>query len=124
MKKSRGWLIVMGTAVGAVLGLVLAFAWAYCHLEAYCFFWPSIDTVYANGYSEDTFSQLKVGMAMQEVDQIMCQPLGTRTNRDGIVDVAYTRDGRCGFGDFAWFGRSITVSNGWVVGITSRIYYD
>jgi hypothetical protein len=33
--------------------LVAAFVfWVYAHLEAYCFFYPGIDTRYAPGYSD------------------------------------------------------------------------
>ena len=109
---------------GLVLGLLISACWMYCHIEAYCFFCPSIDTVYAPGYSEEDFNRIQVNMTMDEVSNIMCAPLINYTYPNGKIHVSYTEDGKCKFGDFAWFGRSIWVSNGIVVNVDSRIYYD
>jgi len=92
--------------------------------EGYCYFYPSIDTRYATGYSEKAFQTITSGMTRTQVDMIMCAPLGVGTNRDATVDYGYTCDGKSWIGDFAWFGRSVQFSNNVVVSITSRIYYD
>lgn len=106
------------------IGFLIFAAWGFCHTESYCFFWPSIDTRYAPGYLEESFSELRVGMTMTEVNQIMCHPLAICTNGQGMVKVFYTSDGNAPFGDFAWFGKSLYVSNGIVTEIINRIYYD
>ena len=92
--------------------------------EGYCYFWPSIDTEYAEGYSEEAFARLTVGMARTEAEAIMCQPLGVGTNKRGVVKVSYTCDGAAPFGDFAWFGRGLEISNGVVTRVVNRIYMD
>ena len=114
----------MVIATSSVATILLVVAWAYCHSESYCIFWPSIDTVYAPGYSEEDFGKIDIGMTMDEVDSIMCVPLDVYTYQDGKVHVFYTADGKCRFGDFAWLGRSLILSNNQVIAIQSRIYYD
>ena len=109
---------------GGAVGLTAFMAVGFCHTESYCFFWPTIDTVYADGYSEKAFCKLRVGMSMSEVNQIMCPPLGSGRDRDGVVRVGYTRDGGAPFGDFAWFGRSLYVKNGKVIRIVKTTYHD
>jgi hypothetical protein len=92
--------------------------------EGYCYFWPTIDTKYAEGYSEKQFAQLTVGMTRAEAENIMCVPLGVSTNKSGLVQIFYTSDGAAPFGDFAWFGRGLEASNGVVTRVVNRIYYD
>jgi len=122
MKTRKQILIVAFTTVGALAVLfVLILLSGYG--EGYCYFYPSIDTQYADGYSEKDFSGLTVGMTKSEVDQIMCPPLHTWTNKSGL-QVYWTGDGKAPFGDFAWFGRGIELSNGVVTRVINRIYYD
>ena len=120
MKKT---LIVTGISLAAFV-LFFAIVMLSGFSEGYCFFYPSIDTVYASGYSERDFKKITNGMSRSAVDTLMCTPLGVGTNRDGTVDYAYTNDGKCKWGDFAWLGRSLTFSNNHVVVITSRVYMD
>ena len=113
------------TAISAVLLLVIFMGVMLSgYSEGYCFFYPSIDTVYAKGYSETNFFRITHGMTRSDVDALMCLPLGIGTNKDGTVTYGYTKDGKCKWGDFAWFGRMITFSNDVVVAITSTIYMD
>ena len=107
-------------AVAALFGILLL---SGCG-ERYCYFYPSIDTTYAEGYSEVDFLRLKVGMSTSEVDRIMCKPLSMQEYPNGVTRVLYTRDGKAPIGDFAWFGRSLDVKGGTVTGIVNTIYYD
>jgi len=109
---------------GLVLGLILSVCWGYCHLEAYCVFYPSIDTVYADGYSEEDFSRIQVGMSMTEVEQIIGVPLSSWTNKQGITFLWYSQDGKCKLGDFAYLGRGLEVQDNAVSKITSQVMYD
>ena len=117
-------------AIGAAACSALAVAAIFCILfvgcsgERYCYLYPSIDTTYAEGYSEADFLKLKVGMSMSEVDRIMCKPRSMQEYPNGVTRVFYTRDGKAPIGDFAWFGRSLEVSKGTVTRIVSTIYYD
>ncbi len=107
-----------------VILYVLFGLWGYCQLEAYCVLFPSIDTVYAEGYSEEGFAQLRHGMAADEVRQLVGEPLGVTSREDGSEEWSYSHDGRCWFGDFAWLDRSLVLREGQVRSIEKRIYYD
>ena len=109
------------TLVAAVL---LGLLFLGSHGERYCYLYPSIDTTYAEGYSEADFLKLKVGVSMSEVNRIMCRPLSTSRDSSGVTRVFYTQDGKAPIGDFAWFGRSLYVSDGTVTEIVNMIYYD
>ena len=41
--------------------------WVSCHSEAYCFWYPSIDTQYSKNYSEAAFRALRIGMSKEQV---------------------------------------------------------
>jgi len=107
------------------LGFLLLLAgYFYCHLEAYCVFWPSIDTVYSKGFSEKAFSQVSPGMSKADVLQLLGEPLGIDEHHDRDETWWYSNDGRCWFGDFAWLGRSVTFTNSVVMLTERKIYYD
>ena len=102
--------------------------------------WPWIDTVETPGYSEAAFQVIRIGMTRAQVDALMCTPLEVVTDSpDGLgyvpvpvgasLDIgalrySYTRDGRCPWGDFAWFGREIWFKDGVVRKVVSGVYYD
>ena len=109
--------------IGSAMLFVVFFVLSGCG-EGYCYFYPSIDTRYATGYSEKAFQSITPGMTRPQVDAMMCAPLGVWTNLDATVDYDYTRDGKSWIGDFAWFGREVRFSNDVVVATESRIYYD
>jgi hypothetical protein len=92
--------------------------------EGFCCFWPKIDTKYAAGYSEAQFDKITVGMTWDDANRLMCPPLGIETNRNGQMRVFYTSDGHAPFGDFAWFGRGLEISNGVITKVVKTMYYD
>ena len=108
----------------AILAILFVLLLLSGNFEGYCYFYPSIDTRYADGYSEEEFSRLTVGMTRPEVDRIMCPPLYTWTNKTGLLQVYWTGDGKAPVGDFAWFGRGVEMSNGVVTRVINQIYYD
>lgn len=113
----------VGIGAGVLAGLfVLLFLSGYP--EGYCYFWPKIDTTYATGYSEAQFDKIKVGMTWDNANRLMCSPLGIETNRDGQMRIFYTSDGNASFGDFAWFGRGLEVSNGVIARVVKTMYHD
>jgi hypothetical protein len=111
-----------------------------CGLEHQSILWPWIDTVQAAGYSEDDFQTISVGMTRQQVDALMCKPLTVVTLSPdgrsyapvpagasldlGAVRYSYTGDGRCPWGDFAWFGREVWFKDGVVTEVFSDVYND
>ena len=103
-----------------------------CGFEGRSVLWPSIDTVYAPGYSEGAFRTIRAGMTRRQVDAIMCKPLfvhrmagvGYTLPDAGYMRYSYTRDGRCPWGDFAWLGREVRFQDGVVVEVFSDLYYD
>ena len=122
MTRKKAIVVVAYSAWGiAVLFVLLAL---YGIGERYCYLYPSIDTTYAAGYSEEDFTKLRVGMTMAEVDRIMCKPLRIVREPNSVTRLLYTQDGKALIGDFAWFGRGLYVSGGTVTKIESTIYYD
>jgi hypothetical protein len=107
-----------------------------CGFEQRSILWPWIDTVQAAGYSESTFQKITVGMTRQQVDALMCKPLvvvdgncympvPSGVSLDvGAVRYSYTGDGRCPWGDFAWFGREVWFQDGVVTEVFSEVYND
>ena len=122
----------------AVLPLVLfVFFDVGCGFEHRSILWPWIDTVSAPGYSEATFQTITVGMTRQQVDALMmCKPLAVVDGHNympvpagvsldvGLVRYSYTDDGRCPWGDFAWFGREVWFQDGIVTKVFGDVYND
>lgn len=82
--------------------------------ESYLSIYPSIDTVYAPGYTEAAFDALKSGMTAEEVRAALGEPLWKvsaetchHLAEGGAVGWCYTSDGSCSFADFAWLGRYV-----------------
>ncbi|MFZ4398190.1 MAG: hypothetical protein ACOYOU_21455 [Kiritimatiellia bacterium] len=109
---------------GGILVMLFVLLLVSGYPEGYCCFWPKIDTRYASGYSETEFDTLTVGMTWDEANKIMCPALGFWTNRNGMIQVFYTSDGNAPFGDFAWFGRGLEISNGVITRVVKTMYYD
>lgn len=110
-------------AVGTFLVLAEVGFW-WCHSESYCFFCPSIDTMFAKGFTEESFDRIENGQTAAAVTEMLGQPIAMVTNRDGTIRLLYTEDGKCRFGDFAWLGRSVLISNGVVAATESQTYFD
>jgi hypothetical protein len=106
------------------LALAVLVLWGYGRLEVYCYFYPSIDTKFAPGFSEKAFSQISSGMAVAEVQSRLGKPLLIFTNSSGLEEWLFTDDGKCWWGDFAWLWRSVVVSNDSVVSVDRSIRYD
>lgn len=98
--------------------------WAYSRLESYCFFYPAIDTEFAPDFSEQAFDQVVIDMGSNEVQSLLGKPLSITINQDGVETWWFTADGKCKWGDFAWLGRSVNLSNNIVISTERRIYYD
>jgi outer membrane protein assembly factor BamE (lipoprotein component of BamABCDE complex) len=104
---------------------ILVFAvWGYAHLEAYCVFYPGIDTRYAPGFSEQAFARLSPGMTTDMVEHTMGKPLFAATYRGGSSEWFYTDDGKCGWGDWAWLKRTVRFENGRVVELIHCVQED
>jgi outer membrane protein assembly factor BamE (lipoprotein component of BamABCDE complex) len=113
-------------AVASALTLTLLLF--HSNLEAYCFFYPAIDTRFATGFSEKAWSQVSTGMTTQVVQKILGEPLLVRRTGDGEV-WSYTMDGKCMWGslklaDYAWLCRQIYVNEGRVREVVQSIRYD
>jgi hypothetical protein len=108
-------------------------------IEGYVFFDPYIDTWFAPGYRPDLERCIHFGQTMQEVLDILGDPLGQHQmiNRDdGSTIFYYTNDGghdrRLGIDhldprhkDFAWHRFGVVFdSTGAVVGIDNGWSYD
>src|SRR5262245_35323160 len=95
--------------------LVVAYLfWCYAHTESYCFFYPTIDTQFASGYSEAAFSQITTGLTVQAVQQKLGPPLYIQQYSSGDLWF-YTLDAKCTWGDWAWLCRQLEIRDGKVV---------
>lgn len=96
-------------------------------MEAYCFFYPSIDTQFALGFSERAFNEVKTDMPVGVVEQMLGQPLWVeeyaKNGKTGEIWY-YTLDGKCKWGDWAWQCRKINFRDGKVVEVIKRWQYD
>jgi hypothetical protein len=108
---------------GASVAAAFVF-WCYSQIEAYCFFYPGIDTQYAPGFSEQAFSQIATGMTVRAVQQRLGTPLDVQITADGRQLWAFTLDGKCKWGDWAWLGRQVIIRDGRVIEVVKRVYYD
>lgn len=108
--------------VGSVL-LAGVLSFAPPGLERYCPLYPSIDTRYADGFSESQFARIQVGMSEVEVARLLGAPLERTTGRQA-TRWQYTQDGKCSWADWAWLGREVVFVDGRVAEKVARIYYD
>lgn len=113
---------VLAALIG--FGAVAAVLFAFLPGESYNYIWPSIDTVYAAGFSERAFSQVTTGMQASAVLQLLGPPLDKQLRTNDEETWYYSRDGRCSWGDFAWLARTITLREGRVISVEKRVYYD
>ena len=91
--------------------------------ESYCFAFPSIDTRYADGFSEKAFAQVRVGMTMEEVVNLLGTPLGG-PSAQANAQWNFTEDGKCPWTDWAWLGRTIVFRDDRVAEKIARVWYD
>jgi outer membrane protein assembly factor BamE (lipoprotein component of BamABCDE complex) len=116
MRSKRSAVIAIVVVVVLPLGYLLL-------PETYCFFYPSIDTRYTEGFTESKFAAIRVGMTQEEVVKLLGEPFDGASAR-ASSRWAYTQDGKCTWKDWAWLGREIVFAKGRVVEIVARVYYD
>ncbi len=87
------------------------FIWGF---ECECMYNPLIDTEYSESFNPYNIPKLKVGMSRDEVVDLVGLPISESNN-----NMDYTGDGKCSFGDFAWYELYLKLENGKVVDITS-----
>jgi outer membrane protein assembly factor BamE (lipoprotein component of BamABCDE complex) len=97
--------------------------WCYAHTESYCFFYPSIDTRYAPGFSEQVFNSITTGMTAEAVQAKLGSPLHVQPQPGGDLWF-YTLDGKCKWGDWAWLCRLVNIRDGQVNEIVSETIYN
>ena len=90
MKKPQNIVILLFSVIILTLSL-----WGYGRLEAYCYFYPAIDTRFALGFSEQAFNRVVAGMSKVEVEAALGKPLSMATNKSGLEEWAFTDDGKC-----------------------------
>ena len=113
------WLVCL--PVGLMAGVYLFLC--YARTESYCFFYPSIDTQYAPGFSEQAFSQIATGMTAEAVQLKLGTPLYIQHHSGGEL-WCYTLDGKCKWGDWAWLCRHVNLRDGKVDEIINCTNYD
>ena len=104
--------------------IMIITVWAIGKLELYFYPWPEIDTKFGDGYSEENFNQIKIGMLKSQVISKLGAPIEIVTAADGKISLWYSQDGNCSWGDFAWLGRTVIVQDDKVIDITKQVFYD
>lgn len=116
--------------------IILAFFFGGITLgEGYNIFNPYGDTQFANDYTPEKFTKIKIGMTRGEIKQIIGEPLRSHYyDKENVTIENYTSDGkllgRTGFhlplsADNAWFGSSVNYnSDSIAVKVYSGWYYD
>src|SRR6185295_17995773 len=116
-----------GSRFNVVLFVMIIFLgfglWWYSQGELYCFFYPSIETKYAPGFSEKRFHRISAGMTTNEVEVTLGKPIHILP-LNGLELWEYTSERSLPFVDFAWLRREITISNGIVLAVDSSIAHD
>lgn len=102
--------------VFSVLLFISGFVWG---IEDLCIYNPLIDTKYEKSFNPYNIPKIKVGMDRAELINLIGVPISERNNT-----MEYTWDGKCSFGDFAWYELRIELEDGKVSEITSRWMYD
>ena len=90
--------------------------------EGYCYFYPSIGTRFAPGFSEEAFSKVQPGMSCTQVSNLLGAPL--IITETGNVDNWYYSLDKASGPDFAWLVRIVESTNGVVVGLVKRVAFD
>ena len=121
-KKRRMQLCILLPLV--IVGFSLTALWVYGRLEAVCFFNPEIDTQFSPAYTEEAFNSIVIGDSTDKVERILGKPLSKNQIADGSIRFDYSQDGKCWWGDFAWFAREIYFSSGKVSKVNTQPYYD
>ena len=109
------FIIVIFLGLTVVLG-----GFFYIVTENYFPLYPHIDTYFAEGYTDEAFAQVEIGMTKAEVEALLGVPLHMHSYDYGPeydIDMtwAYTQDGAAPIGDFAWDYRVIFFNNDLVV---------
>jgi hypothetical protein len=119
-------------SLSLVAGLLLIPGFFYSNSEAYCFFWPGIDTRYASDYSERSFGRVEVGMTKDQVVELLGAPVRAHGfwrshpayKESGDEVWSYTGDGAAPWGDWAWLSREVIFRGNRVVQRVKWTYYD
>lgn len=116
--------------IAILLGMtVILGGFFYLITENYFPVYPHIDTYFAEGYTDEAFAQVEIGMTKAEVEALLGAPLHMYSYDYGSeydIDTTweYTQDGAALIGDFAWDYRVIFFNNDLVVQKEQTWVYD
>ncbi|MBQ3800762.1 MAG: hypothetical protein II837_10745 [Treponema sp.] len=102
-----------------LFSLLMAYGGFVMGFETICIYDLLIDTEYSESFNPYNIQNLEVGMSRDEVIALVGAPLDERNNT-----IYYTHDGKCPFGDFAWYELSLELEDDKVIGITSHWMHD
>lgn len=111
----------------SLMPIVIGLFWFWSQQETYCFFYPGIDTYYSSRFSEESFNNIKIGMSIKEVNDMLGEPLRSNTKKSSASEMIYnyyTSDGKCSFGDFAWLWRQVNFKDGFVTECIKYTQHD
>jgi len=94
--------------------------------EQYFRFDPWIDTERSKNYDEKKFNTLKIGDSKEKLIELIGLPLSISQDDNTPTQAwYYTGDGKCEWGDFAWFERTVIIdSTNRIVRIQKILYND
>jgi outer membrane protein assembly factor BamE (lipoprotein component of BamABCDE complex) len=87
--------------VSSILG------WMAIQGEGYNPIDPLIDTKLSANFSEEKFNTIQVGNNLQDVIELLGEPLYRQELKNNIDLWYYSQDAKCEWGDFAWIAYCI-----------------
>jgi hypothetical protein len=112
-------LILIVTCLFLLLSVV-----SFLNVEGVFYLYPNISTRYASGYSEKKFGNIELGTSAFQVESLLGPPLWKSVRSDGSEEWGYSQDDDPPGMDYAWFMRTVVISNEVVIEIIRQTAYD
>jgi hypothetical protein len=104
-----------------ILFIFLLFTGGY---ESLCVWDPLIDTKYSDTFNVYNINKVEVGMSKEHIELLIGEPLYKSIDKNGIVHLIYTNDGKSNIGDYAWFDFRLELKNNILIAKINRWNYD
>jgi hypothetical protein len=93
--------------------------------ESLCPWDPLIDTEYSSTFNIYNISKLEERMPKEYIESLIGEPLRIYVDKkEGVINLKYTNDGKCNYGDYAWFDFQLNFKNNILIKKIIRWNYD
>jgi hypothetical protein len=104
-----------------ILGMLFLFTGGS---ESLCVWDPLVDTNHSAAFNVYNIDKIEEGMTKEYVTALIGEPLDTYTDKEGVMYLKYTQDGKCSYGDYAWFEFQLEFRDNRVVTKRNQWMYD